>query len=291
MQNKKLIYGLSGALLAIALILGIVICHLKKDDELNIVFLDVGQGDAILIESGHNQVIIDGGKNEDALLERLGEFMPFWDRTVEAIVITHPDSDHFGGLLGVLKNYRVKNIIRTDAESHSMVWKALQEIVAEKKPNKIMAMNGVKIKFPNQAIIETLFPLQKISQYPKNANDASVVMRLIFGKNSFLFTGDLPMDGENEILAKGINVKSKVLKVGHHGSRFSTGEKFLEAVNPEDAVISVGKKNRYGHPTQEVLNKLNRRLIRIWRTDQDGNIIYKCENINKKCQVFAEQKY
>ncbi len=286
MYNKKIIYGILATLMAISLILGFIIFYLQKANELKVIFLNIGQGDAILIESGSNQVIIDGGRNEELLLERLGEFMPFWDRTIEAIVITHPDADHFGGLTGVLKNYRVENIIKTNAESHSRAWKSLQDIIAKEKANEIKAIFGLKIKFPNLAKIETLFPFQEVLQYSKNTNETSVVMKLIYGKNSFLFTGDLPSNKEDELLRAGIDVKSEVLKVGHHGSRFSTDENFLEAVSPKDAVISVGKNN-YGHPTKEVLDKLKRRLTRIWRTDRDGNIVYQCQNADKKCQVFA----
>ncbi len=286
MYNKKIIYGILATLMAISLILGFIIFYLQKANELKVIFLNIGQGDAILIESGSNQVIIDGGRNEELLLERLGEFMPFWDRTIEAIVITHPDADHFGGLTGVLKNYRVENIIKTNAESHSRAWKSLQDIIAKEKANEIKAIFGLKIKFPNLAKIETLFPFQEVLQYSKNTNETSVVMKLIYGKNSFLFTGDLPSNKEDELLRAGIDVKSEVLKVGHHGSRFSTDENFLEAVSPKDAVISVGKNN-YGHPTKEVLDKLKRRLTRIWRTDRDGNIVYQCKKANKKCQVFA----
>lgn len=286
MQYRKLIYGGLVTLMAVGLILGLIIFYLQKSDELKVVFINVGQGDAILIESGSNQIIIDGGRNEELLMERLGEFMPFWDRTIEVMVITHPDADHFGGLLGVLKNYKVENIIKTDAESNSRIWNTLKQIIVEKKNNQILAINGLNIKFPNLAKIETLFPFQKVSKYPKNTNETSVVIKLIYGENSFLFTGDLPISKEKELLQSGIDIKSRVLKVGHHGSRFSTSENFLEIVNPEDAIISVGK-NSYGHPTKEVLDKLKNRLIRVWRTDREGNIIYKCKNANQKCQAFS----
>ncbi|HFC76770.1 MAG TPA: MBL fold metallo-hydrolase [Candidatus Moranbacteria bacterium] len=287
MKYPKIIYWGLGIGLIICLILGWIIFCLQKNQELKIIFFNVGQGDAILIESGRNQIIIDGGRNEELLLERLGEFMPFWDRTIEAIVVTHPDSDHFGGLIGALKNYRVKNVIKTKARSKSQIWRKMENIIAEKKVNKILAINGLNIKFPNLAKIETLFPFFNVAEYPKKTNDTSVVMKLVYGKNSFLFTGDLPSNKEDELLQTKINLKSEVLKVGHHGSRFSTSDDFLEAVDPKDAIISVGK-NSYSHPTKEVLDKLKRRLVRIWRTDQDGNIIYQCKDAVRECFVFAE---
>ena len=287
MSNRKLIYTILGIGIITSLILAMIIFHLKNNQELKVVFLDVGQGDAILIESGSNQIVIDGGRDENVLLERLGEFMPFWDRTIEAVIITHPDSDHFGGIIGALKNYQVKSVIKTNAESHSQLWKKLKNIIGERNIQQVVAKSGLEIVFPNSAKILTLFPFGDVPKYPKNTNETSIVARLKYGKNSFLFTGDLPSNKEEELLKAGINVQSDVLKIGHHGSKFSTSDNFLKAVNPEDAIISVGK-NRYGHPTEEVLKKLKRRLIRIWRTDQDGNIVYQCQAINQDCKVFSD---
>ncbi len=285
--NRKLVYGFLATLLAIVLILALIIFHFKNNSRLRVAFLDVGQGDAILVESGSNQLLIDGGKNSTAVLSALGEFMPFWDKTIEAVLVTHPDSDHFAGLIGVLKNYQVKNIIRTNAESSSELWSALKTEVKNRHIPQLPGENGTEIIFPNNAVAKIIYPFGKLPSQQKNTNLGSIVTKISFGKNNFLLTGDLPFAGETKLLDAHFNLQSNVLKVGHHGSKYSTGDKFLDAVNPQDAVISVGAKNRYHHPADEVLAKLKRKSIRIWRTDKDGNIVYDCNPLT--CHSYSAE--
>jgi len=283
--HRKPIYGLLATLSVFVIILGIIIVHLKNNSDLKVVFLNIGQGDAILIENGDNQLLIDGGNNSTRLLNELGKFMPFWDKTIEVVMVTHPDSDHFAGLINLPDNYQVKNIIRTNAESHSQNWKFFTEKIQTKKIPQFLGKNGTEIIFPNKANVKIIFPFNRVRTYPSNTNLTSLVAKLNYGKNSFLFTGDLPFAGEKEIIKSGTNIQSNVLKVGHHGSKYSTGNNFLDAVNPKEAVISVGIKNRYHHPSDIVLNKLHQRLIKIWRTDLDGNIVYNCRPSD--CQSYS----
>lgn len=289
MNNKKIIYFVLSLMLGMALILGLIILTLKKKDELRVIFLNVGQGDAILIENGNNQVLIDGGRSGTILLEKVGKFMPFWDRTIETIVVTHPDADHYGGFDEVLDFYKVNNVIKTGAENNNEEWENFKNKLNVKKVEEINSSYGTKIIFPNGAELKIIYPFLPIGTSKKDTNDFSVVAKLNFGENSFLLTGDLSLTGEEKLLTLNEDIAADVLKVGHHGSRSSTSDKFLDKINPQDAIVSVGKGNSYGHPHKEVLEKLKNRTIRIWRTDADGNIQYECKNINQLCTVKGDK--
>ncbi len=284
MDNKKLIYFTLITLLAIGLILGIIILTFKNNDELQVYFLDVGQGDAILIKNGANQTLIDSGRNGRIVLEKLGKAMPFWDRKIEALIITHPDADHYGGVSEILDFYKVENIIKTDAVNSSGEWSSLMDKIKSKRITAIKSTAGTEIIFPAGARLKIIYPENNTAINAKDRNDASIVTRLVFGENEFLFTGDLAQTGENFLVNNNIDIKSDFLKVGHHGSKSSTTDNFLDKVNPQDAIISVGK-NSYGHPHKEILDRLKNRGILIWRTDEYGMILYKCKNINQMCQV------
>jgi len=286
MRNKKIIYFGLVILLVITIVLGVIIIFERKQRELKVSFLDVGQGDAILIESGEKQVLIDGGKNGKLLLERLGEEMPFWDRKIEAVIITHPDFDHYGGLIDAFDFYQVENLIKTQAGSTADAWRILDGKISEEKSAVINSTAGSVIKFPCGAELEIIYPMGNVPQETEDKNDSSIVARLKFGENEFLLTGDLSENGEWEILNSGQDISADFLKVGHHGSKSSTSDEFLKKVAPKEAIISVGKNN-YGHPTQEVLEKLKNSLVQIWRTDEDGTIECKCKNINSECVCFG----
>ncbi len=286
MKNKKLVYLVLAFLIFVAVALGFIIFSLKKESGITVTFLDVGQGDAILIEEGSNQVLIDGGRSGKIILEKLGKHIPFWDRKIETIIVTHPDADHYGGLAGVLNSYNVKNIIKTGAEKDNKEWKNFEEKIIEEGAENIRSIYGLNLVFKSGARLQTIYPFENIES-TGDSNDSSVVMRLDFGENSFLFTGDIPVETERILAHSGMNLDVDVLKMAHHGSRNSTGDVFLEKTSPEDVVISVGENNSYKHPHKEVLDKLKNRLVRIWRTDWDGDIIYKCKNIEDRCEVFA----
>ncbi|GBE16897.1 comEC family competence protein [bacterium BMS3Abin15] len=272
MLNRKLIYGLLIFLFTTSLIFGLVIFYSSASGELKVIFLDIGQGDAILISQGKNQILIDGGRDGKILLEKLGEKIPFWDRQIEIVIATHPDQDHIGGLINVLQSYKVNSILETKAESTSQTYKAWKEAVSKEDAENIEAKKNLSIKFSNDAIANILFPADSIDTNSKSNNEHSVVLKLDFGENSFLFTGDLPGNREKSLAVGEIDF----LKVAHHGSKYSTSEEFLNKVNPNEAIISAGKNNRYGHPNQDVIKRLMERKIKIWRTDEMGDITYKC---------------
>ena len=280
-NNRKLVYGFLVSLVVIAVILVVIILH-SKNAALNVVFLDVGQGDAILISEGSQQLLIDGGKDGKLLLEKLGKYVPFWDRNIETIVETHPDQDHIGGLIGVLGAYGVNSVLETKMQSESQAFKTLEEKINQLAIEKIEAKKDVTIKFASGAIAEILYPLETVVDVNgKDTNMYSVVVKLTVGENKFLFTGDLPTTEENKLSESGVDVTADFLKVAHHGSKYATSDNFLSAVKPKTAIISVGKNNSYGHPNPEVLQRLSSHRINILRTDESSDIVYECQN--SKC--------
>jgi len=250
-----------------------VVFDLSKQKFLEVNFFDVGQGDAIFIETSQSQqVLIDGGPGSK-ILEKLGKEIPFWDRDIDLIILTHPEADHLSGLIEVLKKYKVENILWTGTIRDTPEYKEWEELIKEEGAKIFIASNGQKIKITKGISIDILFPFEGAEgKELENSNDTSIVSRLVLGYNSFLFTGDISEIAEKEIIGKTMEIDSDVLKVAHHGSRYSSSEDFLKEVSPEIAVISVGKDNSYGHPTQEVLENLNKYGIRVLRTDEAGDI-------------------
>lgn len=255
----------------------------SKNQELKVIFLDVGQGDAILIEQGSKQILIDGGPSGQVLLNKLGKYIPFWDREIEMIIATHPDQDHIAGLVDAMKNYKVDLIMDTSAQSDSQIFKKYQEIIQTKNIESLKGEAGMKIKLSDNQEMEILNPKDSDLWNKSDTNASSIVARLSSSKTSFLLTGDLPSEQEININAE----KTDILKVAHHGSKYSTSQEFLDKISPVEAIISVGKNNRYGHPAPEVLERLQSKNIKIWRTDEAGDVAYKCQNPNVQCQIVA----
>ncbi|MBI2450485.1 MAG: MBL fold metallo-hydrolase [Candidatus Nealsonbacteria bacterium] len=245
---------------------------------LEVTFFDVGQGDAAFIETpSRQQILIDGGPSS-AILEKLGQEMPFWDRTIDWVILSHPEKDHLAGLLEVLKSYKVENILWTGIVRDTAEYKEWQRLIKEEGANIFIAKTNQQIILGKSyeakpRKIEILYPFESLEgKELKDSNDSSIVARLVFGSTSFLFTGDATKSVEKELVLGPTphNLKAEVLKVGHHGSKTSTSREFVEAVSPEIAVISAGKNNKYGHPHQEVLDNLAG--VKILRTDIDGDI-------------------
>lgn len=256
------------------------ISYFSARKDLTINFLDVGQGDAILISQGDKQILIDGGPSGSRIMEKLGKYIPFWDRKIEVVIETHPDQDHIQGLLDVMRNYQIGEVVESKGESDTELYKKFKEIIDSKKIESFTAEAGTEIKITDEAVLKIILAETGTA---KDTNSASVVTELNFGDNSFLFTGDLPSEAENKFS----DIKTEVLKVAHHGSKYSTSVEFLNNVSPRDAVISVAKNNKYGHPTEEVLNRLKEKNINILRTDEMGDIRYSCPKPEEKCILIA----
>jgi competence protein ComEC len=265
------------SLLALGVVLASVINSSQKSDELKVIFFDVGQGDAILVSQGSYQMLIDGGRDGKLLLNKLGKYIPFWDRNIEVMLATHPDQDHIAGLINVLNFYNVKTIVKTGDQSETQTFKRFQDDIANERAENIEAKRGLAVKFPSGALAEIIYPFSGIGNIQDNqSNSGSVAVKINYGENSFLLTGDLPKEQEKEIINFGEDIASQVLKVAHHGSKYSTSAEFLEKINPKDAIISVGKDNSYGHPNEETTNLLKEKGINIFRTDEMGDIVYSC---------------
>ncbi|MEK7157820.1 MAG: ComEC/Rec2 family competence protein [Patescibacteria group bacterium] len=271
-SNKFKLYFLLGFLVA-----NIFIWHTVAMEDrrgvLKVSFLDIGQGDAIFIEAPNgNQVLIDGGSNK-AVLKELGKVMPFYDRTIEAVIATHPDKDHIGGLIEVLKNYRTDFVMEPGVSSDTGAFQELEKTIKEKNLPKILARRGMSLSLGEGVYLNILFPDRDNEDW--ETNTASIVTKLTYGDTSFLLTGDSPIAIEKYLsMIDGKNLKSDVLKAGHHGSRTSTSESFASLVSPEYAVISAGKDNRYGHPHKEVLDILEKIKATILKTYELGTISF-----------------
>jgi competence protein ComEC len=244
------------------------------DDKLHVSFLDVGQGDAILVQRGHQQVLIDGGPNPRALALELGERMPFWDRTIELVVLTHPHEDHLGGLVEVLERYEVERVLHPDLEYGSALYDEWQALIEANDIPITVARAGQGVVLGDGATMAVLNPPATLLEGTNSdLNNNSAVLRLVMGEVSFLLTGDIELEAELGLIARGAGLGSTVLKVGHSGSLTSTSQDFLAAAAPEVAVISVGP-NPYGHPHGGVVASLEESLgaANVYRTDELGTI-------------------
>jgi len=228
----------------------------------------------VFIETPQNQqILIDGGPGS-TVLEKLGKEMPFWDRTIDLVILTHPDFDHVSGLIEVLRRYQVENILWTGVLCETAECQEWQKLIKEEGANIYIAKAGQQIEGGGTSL-NILYPLESLEDKEvSNTNNTSIVARLVYGENSFLFTGDAYQSVEKKLT----NVDSDVLKVEHHGSKYSSSQEFIESVSPEIAVISVGQDNKYGHPAQETLAVLEKYDIRILRTDINSDIKIICNS-------------
>jgi len=238
-----------------------------------VVFLDVGQGDAIFIQSpSGKQMLIDSGR-DSSVLRQLGEVMSFSDRNIDYVLATHPDADHIGGLAVVLDRFSVSNVIRTENESDTGMWEVVERKIEEEGAVVHYVRRGQRYDLGSNVYIEILFP--DIDASELESNTSSIVARLVYSDTAFMFTGDSPKSIEEYlVLVEGENLESDVLKAGHHGSRTSTSELFLAEVDPEYAVISAGKDNSYGHPHLEVTDMLFNFGVETLNTAEEGNVVF-----------------
>lgn len=233
-------------------------------------FIDVGQGDAIYIKTANgDDIIIDGGnKAKGKIVVNYLKKLKVDD--IEVLISTHPDADHIGGLDEVLNAYKVENVYAPKVSHTTQAYKDF--LLAVKKQNlKIKPVTaGVKLNLKGVSA-EFVGP---VKEYPKSdLNDWSAVLRLVYNKNSFLFTGDAEFKSEKDMVNSKKLLKADVLKVGHHGAKESSSQLFLDKVQPKIAVIGVGAKNSYGHPTNETLNRFKKYKTTIYRTDKNGSVV------------------
>lgn len=245
--------------------------------KLTVAFLDVGQGDAIFIEAPNGvQMLMDGGPDK-SVLRQLGREMPFWDRSIDIVAMSHPDLDHIGGLPSVVERYHVSYFMMPGVAGDAGAYQTLLDDVQKESANTVLARTGrVWLDKKNGVYLDILFPDRDVSGLETNM--ASIVAKLVYGDTSFLLTGDSPQAIEKYLVEKdGAELDVDVLKLGHHGSKTSSSEIFLEDTSPAYAIISAGKDNKYGHPNQEVLDLLDQHNIPHLNTADVGTIMFESD--------------
>jgi len=248
---------------------------------LTFAMLNIGQGDALFIESPTGtQVLIDGGPPKK-ILSQLSLVMSSFDRTIDAFIITNPDQDHIAGFLDVLKIYKVGEVFEPGTLTDTRIYQNLKNEISKNNIPDILARKGMRLDLGGGVFIDILFPDRDVSTW--STNDGSIVARLSYGITSIMLTGDATTKTENIILNENskTSLDSTILKVGHHGSRTSSSLPFVEAVSPMYAFISDGKDNKYGHPHQDTLNNLLSFGVKIFRTDLLGTIVVKSDGIKE----------
>jgi len=239
---------------------------------LEVVFCDVGQGDAILVSYGKIQMLMDGGP-DNAVLSCSGKQMPFWDRKIELVVVSHPQADHMTGLIEVVRRYKVGQLAMTRVENDTPEVRELKKVIDLLQVTNLELIQGEKLRLGGVELEVIWPPSAKASggKPPSDVNQVSTVLLGSYGSMDFLLTGDIEKQIEDQLRLTDRLRDVEILKVAHHGSKTSSSTKFLELIKPELAVIQVGR-NSFGHPSKEVIDRLRKVGARVLRTDLDGMV-------------------
>jgi len=245
---------------------------LPPEEMLEVHFLDIGQGDAILIEvPGGIDLLIDGGPDR-SVMRQLPKKIGIFDRKIDVVIATHPDKDHIAGLPPVFDKYQVTHFMESGVEHDSQYVEALEEAV-EREPSlpAVTARRGMRIKLGEEAYADVFFPDRDVSNI--ETNDGSIILRLVYGNTSFMLGGDAPSKIEDYVVLLGGNsLRSDVLKASHHGSKTSTSDIWLQAVDPSIVVVSAGRGNSYGHPAPDVVKRILDSGALIFSTIEEGTV-------------------
>lgn len=265
-KNRLIFGGLTGTFFLIIWALSArFFAPLSGESNLTIRFYDVGQGDAIMVEKGDIQILIDGGPT-DRILTYLGRDLLPWDREIDLLVLTHPHADHFIGLIPVIERYKIGKILYYPSVYDSTGYKKFQELVQREGAEVLWAQAGGEISV-GELSLQILWPIANFRS--DNANNESVVTLLDYQDFEVLLPGDVQIEVQSQLVIKN---DIEVIKVGHHGSVNGSYEPLLRSSQPDLAVISVGARNRYGHPHQQTLDLFAKLKIPLLRTDLNGTV-------------------
>ena len=252
----------------------------SNSDTLKVYITDVGQADSILIRDGNYNMLIDAGNNSDGK-KLVKYYKELGITSFKYVFASHPHEDHIGGMDDIINNFDIENFYMPDKLSTTKTFEDMLDALERRNLKYIVPKVNDKLSL-NNSNIDVIY----VGSDESDINDSSIVLKLNYFSNSFLFTGDLGSNKEKEILNSGANIKVDVLKVGHHGSSYSTASLFLDKVNPSFAAISVGKNNIYKHPASSTLEKLNKRGIKVYRTDLDGTILFESNGKDISVSTF-----
>ncbi|MFH1522717.1 MAG: MBL fold metallo-hydrolase [Patescibacteria group bacterium] len=255
---------------------------------LEVDYLDVGQGDAILIKTPYSQnILIDGGP-DNSVIKEMGKNLAWWDKRIDLMILTHPHDDHVTGLIDVIKRFKVKKILYTGVVHTSPNYLEWLELIRERNIPMIIIDRPQIINLGEESNLNILYPRESmLGKEVSNINNSSMIVKLVYGETEFLFSGDAELEVEEELLAltpgltptafltgEGIyiDLTAQVFKAGHHGSDTSNSEELLNAIMPEIVVIQVGADNDFGHPSRRVLKRLGRLGAQVFRNDLDGTV-------------------
>ena len=262
-------------LILVSVILGVSIFLDRPSNLMRVSFLDVGQGDSILVEVPNgNQLLVDAGV-DSRVLHQLGKSMRWFDRSIDFAIATHADEDHIGGFPAIFEVYKIGKFVIQSTDRNDELLKILQEkevLFGE----ELYQGDRLILDFDREIFVDVFWP-PKGEEF-SNRNDGSYALKISYGEVEFFLTGDLPESVEEKLVSLyGEKISSDILKAGHHGSKTSSSEIFLSTVKPKYGIISAGKENRYGHPSQEVLDRFSNLNIEIFRTDQEGSVVFETD--------------
>ncbi len=244
------------------------------DDRVHVVFCDVGQGDSELIVKGEAQILIDGGPDQNRVLECLAEHIPFWDRRIELVINTHPQKDHLEGLIAVVDRYEVDKLVINQVNTKYAGMASLVGRAGERGVELYSPKKGDRLKV-GELSMEVLWPetgVLGMKTYDGDLNELSIVTRLEYGDFEVMFTGDIGEKEELAMVGSGVLMPVEVMKMPHHGSKYSSSLEFVEALRPKITVAEVGERNNFGHPNGDIVKRYEMVGSVVRRTDEDGTV-------------------
>lgn len=276
--------GIVVLLFLATLVVWVFLLSQEGTSHLRVSFLDVGQGDAIFIETPNgNQILIDGGPPNGRVLRELRKEMSFFDRSIDVVIATHPDGDHIGGLVEVLSRFSVGLVVDSGVVNDTEAFTQKENILKQKEIKRAVAREGMELVLDEEVTLTVLFPDRNLDNIDTNA--ASSFLLLSYNEHDFLFTGDAPRAIEEYVTSVyQENLDVEVLKAGHHGSNTSNSELLLGYTSPDYVVISAGKDNRYGHPHKEVIERFEEFNIETKKTFEEGTVTFVSDGVTLRLE-------